>query len=49
MGKTVRRERTPRGMMDRITRQNGGGSHKDKKNDYHRKPKHRSKYERGEV
>ncbi len=37
------KERTPKGMMDRITRKNGGGGHRDKKNDYRRKSKHRNK------
>ena len=36
-----RRERTPRGMLERITKQSGGGAHRDKKNDYRRRSKHR--------
>lgn len=41
--KKERRERTPRGAMERITKQNGGGAHRDRKNDYRRAPKHRGK------
>lgn len=49
MKKIRRRERTPRGMIDRITRQNGGGGHRDKKSDYRRKEKHRPNYGHGEI
>ncbi len=37
----VGKERTPKGMMERIVKQNGGGAHRDKKNDYRRRAKHR--------
>jgi hypothetical protein len=37
----VRKERTPKGMLERIVKQNGGGAHRDKKNDYRRRAKHR--------
>ena len=35
------RERTPKGMLERIIKQNGGGAHRDKKKDYRRRAKHR--------